>query len=97
MDDVSHDKAIDEGQDGRVQPVGEALRATFRADNHDSLSTDLTGLMIDLSRVPFDASDEIGPPPRLPLVTIPPINIHEAQPATKAGLLARLASLFHPR
>jgi hypothetical protein len=42
------------GQDAKLQPLGQALRATFDADNHASLSKDVTGLMLDLAHVPFE-------------------------------------------
>ena len=49
-------------QDGRVYPLGRALRSTYDADNHDSLGPDVTGLMIDLSKVPYDR-DAVAPQP----------------------------------
>ncbi|MEA1085344.1 hypothetical protein SFC76_13845 [Sphingomonas sp. CD22] len=42
------------GQDAKLQPLGQALRATYDADNHASLSKDVTGLMLDLAHVPFE-------------------------------------------
>ena len=50
MDDEDEDE-LAVRQDGRLYPVGRALRATFHADNHDTLGKDVTGLMIDLSHV----------------------------------------------
>lgn len=41
-------------QDAALYPLGRALRATFDADNHASLSKDVTGLMLELARVPFE-------------------------------------------
>lgn len=41
-------------QDAKLYPVGQALRATYDAENHASLSRDVTGLMLDLARVPFE-------------------------------------------
>ncbi len=38
-------------QDARLYPVGRALRATYDAENHDSLDPVATGLMLDLARV----------------------------------------------
>ena len=34
-----------------VDPIGAALRATYDAENHDSLGRDLTGLMLALARI----------------------------------------------
>lgn len=41
------------------EPVGEVLRSAFRADNHDSLSPDITRLLLELSTVGGE-----GPPER---------------------------------
>ncbi|WP_375392309.1 hypothetical protein [uncultured Sphingomonas sp.] len=57
------------GQQGDgLYPIGRALRATYDADNHDSLGQDLTGLMLELARVeppPTPAPDAApaSPPP----------------------------------
>lgn len=40
-----------------LDPIGEALRATYDAENHDTLGGDLTGLMLALARV-----DDPAPP-----------------------------------
>ncbi len=48
------DDALQMRQDAKLYPLGQALRATWDADNHASLSKDVTGLMLDLSRVPFE-------------------------------------------
>jgi len=59
----------DDGPDGKLFPVAVALRATFDADNHATLSRDVTGLMLDLSRVPFEPHEfepllrPLPPPP----------------------------------
>jgi len=42
------------GQDPKLQPLGQALRATYGSDNHATLSKDVTGLMLDLAQVPFE-------------------------------------------
>ena len=39
---------------GALYPVGRALRSTFDADNHDTLGSDVTGLMLELARVPVE-------------------------------------------
>lgn len=43
-----------------LYPIGRALRATFDAENHDSLGTDLTGLMLTLARVEPPASGSVA-------------------------------------
>lgn len=55
-------------QDAKLYPVGRALRATFDADNHASLSKDVTALMLDLAQVPFDPHEfaPVVPPPPPP-------------------------------
>lgn len=47
-------------QDPRLYPVGRALRATYDAENHDSLDPVATGLMLDLARV--ERGQEVPPP-----------------------------------
>lgn len=51
---------LESRQAAGLYPVGRALRQTFDAENHDSLGTDLTGLMLELARIEPDA----GPLPR---------------------------------
>lgn len=41
-------------QDAKLYPLGQALRATFDADNHATLGKHVTGLMLDLAQVPFE-------------------------------------------
>ena len=64
-------------QDARVYPVGRVLRETFDAENHDTLGSDVTGLMLNLARVPFEP-------------TAPVAAREEAPPAEPKGLLARI-------
>lgn len=49
-----------------LDPIGQALRATFDAENHDSLGRDLTGLMLELARI------EAPAPPPAPAAAAPP-------------------------
>jgi hypothetical protein len=70
-------------QDARVYPVGRVLRETFDAENHDSLTSDVTGLMIGLARVPFEPDA---------VTLLPPAP---SPPPPRPGLLARLGALFH--
>jgi hypothetical protein len=71
-------------QDARVYPVGRVLRGTFDAENHDSLTSDVTGLMINLARVPFEPlAAGAAPPPSSP-----------PKPTPKPGLFARIGALF---
>ena len=56
----------------------DSFKFWFDADNHDSLGSDVTGLMIDLSRVPFDDDDlpaAIPPPTGLAALAAPPSPI----------------------
>ncbi len=61
MDEVDGRELELEGRQGPVYPIGLALRATYDAENHDSLGQDLTGLMLELARVEPPAPP---PPPR---------------------------------
>jgi hypothetical protein len=54
-DGFGEDEDVLQGrQDAKLFPVGQALRATYDADNHATLSQDVTKLMLDLARVPFE-------------------------------------------
>ena len=53
---------LESRQDAALYPVGRALRRTFDAENHDSLGTDLTGLMLELARIDPDAEAKAGLP-----------------------------------
>ena len=57
------DDALQYRQGAKLFPVGQALRATYDADNHATLSKDVTGLMLDLARVPFEPHEF---PPLIP-------------------------------
>ncbi len=49
--------------------IGRALRTTYHAENHDSLGTDLTGLMLHLARVEEPTAAPVptpAPPPPPP-------------------------------
>lgn len=71
-----------EDRQGKLYPVGRALRRTFDAENHDSLGTDLTGLMLELARIDPEAPapgrgamplpTPPDPPPALPVETASP-------------------------
>lgn len=50
-DGQEQERRLAERQADGVYPIGRALRATYRADNHDTLGSDLTGLMLALARV----------------------------------------------
>ena len=47
---------LESRQPAVLYPVGRALRQTFDAENHDSLGTDLTGLMLELARIDPNAA-----------------------------------------
>jgi len=69
-------------QDARVYPVGRVLRDTFDAENHETLTSDVTGLMINLARVPFE--------PLAPGSAVPAPLPSPRRP----GVLARFGALF---
>lgn len=75
MVDEDRENQLQADQDGRVYPLGRALRSTYDADNHHTLGSDVTGLMIDLSKVPFDAEEAaLTPRPAQPVPrTAPPM------------------------
>ena len=52
-----------------VDPIGAALRATYDAENHDSLGRDLTGLMLALARI----DDPAPSPVRSPVIEPAPV------------------------
>ncbi len=55
MDELGDDEdALKDRQGAKLYPVGRALRATYDAENHATLTKDVTGLMLDLARVPFE-------------------------------------------
>ena len=41
----------EDGPADALAPIASALRTTYDAENHDSLGSDLTGLMLTLARV----------------------------------------------
>ena len=51
MDDNSQDEEMALRQGARLYPIGRALRASYDAENHESLGSDVAGLMINLSHV----------------------------------------------
>ena len=48
------DERLEQRQGAGLYPLGRALRSTYDADNHATLSAEVTALMIDLSRVPYE-------------------------------------------
>ena len=75
-DGVDHDWSGDEdalaGRQGDdLYPLGKALRATYDADNHATLGKDVTVLMLDLARVPFEPYEFEPILPPLP----PPVSL----------------------
>ena len=94
MNEHDREDMVAARQDGRVYPVGRALRTTFHADNHDTLGQDLTGLMIDLSKVPFGPDEAIAPA----AAARRPVAAHPvAAAAPPPTLLSRIAGLFGRR
>lgn len=98
--------ADDDGQDrenelaGRqptaLYPIGRALRATYDAENHESLGTDLTGLMLALARVEPPA-DALPMPNDTPVAAESTFSAPPASPAARRGWLARaIGHILHP-
>ena len=85
MDGKANEEWLEDRQDGRVFSVGRALRASFDADNHDSLGGDVTGLMIDLSKLPYEAE---------PVATAAPMPL---QSEVRPSILGRLTGLIGRR
>lgn len=78
------ERELQDRQGAKLYPVGQALRATYDADNHATLSKHVTGLMLDLAQVPFE------PHEFEPIVTTltPP-------PPPRRGWLARVRTALH--
>lgn len=73
---------------GDLYPVGRALRRTFDAENHDSLGTDLTGLMLELARIEpeLPAAPGRGAMPTAAMApAVPPLAVEGAAPAPVAS------------
>lgn len=88
MDDDTRDEWLQERQDGRVYPLGRALRRTWDAENHDTLGSDVTGLMIDLSKIPYEPDAHPAPP-------IAPVPArHPSASLSRPSILARLGGLI---
>lgn len=66
-----------------LHPIAIALRRTFDADNHATLGRDVTGLMLDLSRVPFEPHEFEPVLPPLPPPTPPPTWLERARLAVR--------------
>lgn len=64
MDDDAQDEEMALRQGARLYPIGRALRASYDAENHESLGSDVAGLMINLSHID-------PPPPPPPCATDP--------------------------
>ena len=90
MNDETREEWLQGHQDGRVYPLGQALRRTWDAENHDSLGSDVTGLMIDLSKVPYEPA---AVQPAAAAVPVPAPVLPEASEA-RPSMLARLGGLI---
>lgn len=75
------DDELQHRQGAQLFPVGQALRATYDAENHATLSKDVTGLMLDLAHVPFEPH-EFQP-------LIPGVAEGATRPMKKLSWLAR--------
>ncbi len=101
MDDAydADDDGLKQRQGAALYPVGRTLRATFDAENHDSLSADVTALMLNLSRIPYEpcAKD------RLPVVNdlaaavptaVPLMETAASADSAAPSLIARMRTLL---
>lgn len=90
MDDDAQEEWLRDHQAGRIYPLGRALRDTYDADNADTLDSAVTGLMIDLSKVPYE------PLRAAPVVAAEPSPMPAAS-ALRPSILARLGHLLGRR
>lgn len=82
-DEFPPEDELQSRQTTALYPVGRVLRQTWDAENHESLGTDLTGLMLQLARVDPDAEPlPRGAMPVTPAAT--PTPAAEPSPATTA-------------
>ena len=89
MDDETREEWLQRRQDGRVYPLGRALRDTYDANNHDTLGSDVTGLMIDLSKVPYEPGAVRATPAPVPIPVTLPGASH-----VRPSILSRLGELL---
>ena len=85
---------LESRQAAGLYPVGRALRATFDAENHDTLGNDLTGLMLQLARVDPDApplprGEQPAAPPSPAASPLPPESARRGWRAMLGRLLGR--------
>ena len=97
MADETREEWLQERQDGRVYPVGRVLRDTYHADNHDSLGSDVTGLMIDLSRVPYGAAAAPAADPHPDRASDSDRDSRPFASRVRPSILARLGGLLGRR
>jgi hypothetical protein len=81
MDDPydADDERLERRQSAALYPVGRVLRSTYDADNHETLSAEVTALMINLSRVPYEpcATATVAVAPVTPAVARPVRSLRE--------------------
>jgi len=109
VEEVAREEQLKLIQDNRVYPVGRVLRDTFDAENHDTLGSDVAGLMINLSRVPYEPpagtgaqiySFEAARPNETQAAALrrrqagQPGLAGDKQPAERIGLLKRLQRML---
>lgn len=89
---ASDDDMLQARQGGTLYPVGKALRATYDANNHETLSRDVTRLMLALSRVPYERMP-VGvarPAAPDPAPVLPAADDVHAADLRPTGLIARM-------
>ncbi|WP_445190919.1 hypothetical protein ACT009_09860 [Sphingomonas sp. Tas61C01] len=77
------DERLKRRQSDALFPVGRVLRSTYDADNHETLSAEVTALMINLSRVPYEPCAKATVP--VPVAVAPPVRSLRARVITLLG------------
>ena len=76
------DERLEQRQGAGLYPLGRALRSTYDADNHATLSAEVTALMINLSRVPYEPCAKAS---AVAVMSEPPVRSLRARVLTFLG------------
>ena len=91
-EDFNHEEELKVRQGASVYPIGRALRSTFDAENHHSLRSDITGLMLRLSHITIDPNEPAVPGTQRLHVPAQAHRPGEGAPPAGPGLWGRLTS-----